>query len=96
MKVDKNVVWGGVVVFLSLIGAITYLVSQGKDYQGIMLLLSSVAVLAGQAANLIKTHATEVKVADVQEKVNGRMSELIQAKTTTDEDTSNGSTGPTG
>lgn len=72
MVVDKNVVWGGVVVFVSLIGSITFLVQEGKDYQAIVSVISWFAVMALQIFNAIQTRT-------VKEKVNGQNTRLLDA-----------------
>lgn len=69
---------------LALIGSITFLVAAGKDYQGVIILLTSITVVAGQVINYVKVHDTGNKVQGVQDdvtavkdNVNGRMTELV-------------------
>ena len=77
MKIPTVLIVCSTMVVLGLIGAITFLVYVGKDYQGILILLSTITLLGGQAWTLVKSHGVEAKVDTVQSTVNGQMSGLI-------------------
>jgi signal transduction histidine kinase len=76
-KLNNNIVWGVVIVALGLIGSITFLVAQGKDYNGILVLISSIGLLAVQLITLFRQHTMSGMVSDVKDKVNGQMSSLL-------------------
>jgi hypothetical protein len=75
----RDMVWAGVVVILALMGSVTALIFTGRDYNGIIVLLSTVVIVCGQLVNLTRTHGVSQQLTDVQLKVNGKMTALMQA-----------------
>ena len=76
---SRDLIWGCVIVTLGLMACVTTLIITGNDYNGILVLISSAVVVAGQVINLVRTGHVASQVEDVQFKVNGKMSALMRA-----------------